>query len=228
MRADNYITAVNPLNSADPGPRRRPRALRQPGDQRVLRQLQQGRSVIPPAGDARHWDAVRRLSLADQSFEINVQLILDKTPAGQATFDWGWPKLMAAFDQMERDAATYAGFDVGHASNLQTLSYFDRCCRAGPRGVRHRRDLRLDRDPPDAGWPRGSPSAIERPSVQGHFGKDFTGDVERRAALQAGSVARPWPFAVGERGADRTLLLADPERPKGLDHAGRGRPPPTW
>ena len=173
-REGHDITALNPLNKVptlvpDDG-----RALY--GSQVICEYFDSfnaGAPLFPSAGDAR-WDALRRLSLADQSFEINVQMILDKSPAGQGTFDWGWPKLMRAFDQMERDAATYGAFDVGHASTLQTLSYFDRCCRQGFEmfGVAETYDWTATR-PRLAAW---FATAVERPSVQGHFGKDFTGD----------------------------------------------------
>lgn len=174
MREGHDITALNPLNKVptlvlDDG-----RALY--GSQVICEyfdSFNRTAPLYPPAGDAR-WDALRRLSLADQSFEINVQMILNKTPEGQATFDWAWPKLMRALDRMEHDAATYGAFDVGHASNLQTLSYFDRCCRQGLEvfGLTETYDWKASR-PKLAGW---FEAAIERPSVQGHFGKEFTGD----------------------------------------------------
>jgi glutathione S-transferase len=145
-------------------------------------------SLYPPAGDAR-WDALRRMSLADQSFEINVQIILAKTPEGRPTFDWGWPKLMKAMDQMELDAATYTGFDIGHAASLHMLSYFDRTCRAGYEvfDVTETYDWKATR-PTLAAW---YDKAIQRPSVQGHFNKEFTGDVsaEQLHAAVARAVA---------------------------------------
>lgn len=174
-RAENDITAVNPLNKVptlvlDDG-----RALY--GSQVILEYFDSfnpGTPLFPPSGDAR-WDALRRLSLADQSFEINVQITLDKTPQGQGTFDWGWRKLVAALDQMERDAASYAGFDVGHASNLQTLSYFDRSCRAGFQvfGQAEVYDFKAGR-PTLAAWYE---KTLERPSVRWHFQKDYEGDM---------------------------------------------------
>src|SRR5947208_41036 len=162
-REGHDITALNPLNKVptlvlDDG-----RALY--GSQVICEYFDSFNSMaplFPSAGDVR-WDAVRRLSLADQSFEINVQIILDKTPTGQATFDWGWPKLTRAFDQMERDAATYGAFDIGHASTLQTLSYFDRCCRQGLEGfgVNEIYDWTASRPRLAAWFAKG----IERPSV---------------------------------------------------------------
>jgi hypothetical protein len=81
---------------------------------------------------------------------------------------------MRAFDQMERDAATYGAFDVGHASTLQTLSYFDRCCRQGLQvfAINETYDWTASR-PRLAAW---FAKAIERPSVRWHFGKEFRGD----------------------------------------------------
>ena len=183
-REGHDITALNPLNKVPTLALDDGRALY--GSQVICEyfdSFNRTAPLYPPAGDAR-WDAVRRLSLADQSFEINVQMILDKTPAGQATFDWGWPKLLRAFDQMERDAATYGAFDVGQAGALQTLSYFDRCCRQGFEvfGVNETYDWTATRPRLAAWFAKG----IQRPSVQAHFGKDFTGDVgveQLRAAV---------------------------------------------
>ncbi len=175
LRADNHITAVNPLNKVPTLALDDGRALY--GSQVICEYFDSFNAetpLFPPAGDAR-WDALRRLSLADQSFEINVQVTLNRGPEGRSTFDWGWPKLMAAFDQMERDAATYVGFDVGHASNLQTLSYFDRAARQGYEvfDIAQTYDWTVGR-PALAAW---YDKAIERPSVQWHYQKDYAGDV---------------------------------------------------
>jgi glutathione S-transferase len=175
LRADNHITLVNPLNKVPTLTLDDGRALY--GSQVICEYFDSFNvhaPLFPPAGDAR-WDALRRLSLADQSFEITVQVTLNRSPEGRATFDWGWPKLMAAFDQMERDAASYAGFDVGHASNLQTLSYFDRAARQGYEvfDIAQTYDWKVGR-PALAAW---YDKAIERPSVQWHYQKDYEGDV---------------------------------------------------
>jgi glutathione S-transferase len=175
LRPDNNITAVNPLNKVptlvlDDG-----RALY--GSQVICEYFDSfntGAPLFPPSGDAR-WDALRRLSLADQSFEINVQVTLNRTPEGRGTFDWGWPKLMAAFDQMERDAAGHRGFDVGDASTLQTLSYFDRAARQGYEvfDLTGTYDWKATR-PKLAAW---YDEAIQRPSVRWHYLVDYDGDV---------------------------------------------------
>lgn len=175
LRADNHITAVNPLNKVPTLALDDGRALY--GSQVICEyfdSFNKGVPLFPPSGDAR-WDALRRLSLADQSFEINVQVTLNRTAEGRATFDWAWPKLMAAFDQMERDADSYVGFDVGHASNLQTLSYFDRSCRQGYEvfDIAETYDWKASR-PTLAAW---YDEALERPSVRWHYNKDYEGDM---------------------------------------------------
>jgi glutathione S-transferase len=175
MRAEHDITAVNPLSKVPTLALDDGRALY--GSQVICEYLDSFNTVaplFPPSGETR-WDALRRLSLADQSFEINVQVTLNRTPEGRATFDWGWPKLMAAFDQMERDAAEYSGFDVGHAGALQTLSYFDRAARQGYEmfDLAETYDWKATR-PALAAW---YDKAIQRPSVQWHYLVDYEGDV---------------------------------------------------
>jgi glutathione S-transferase len=183
-REDHDISAVNPLGKVptlvlDDG-----RALY--GSQVICEYLDSLSTTRPlyPAGEAR-WDALRRLSLADQSFEINVEVTLARGQADQARFDWGWPKLIRALDQMERDATDYSGFDVGHAGTLHMLSYFDRASKQGYEmfGQTQTYDWTATR-PTLAAW---YAEAIKRPSVQWHFEKDYDGDTGA-AQLQAAVV----------------------------------------
>jgi glutathione S-transferase len=191
LRADNHITPVNPLNKVPTLALDDGRALY--GSQVICEYFDSFNTrapLYPASGEAR-WDALRRLSLADQSFEINIQITLNRTPEGRSTFDWGWPKLMAALDQMERDAAGYTGFDVGHAGNLQTLSYFDRAARQGYEvfDITPTYDWKATR-PTLAAW---YDEAIQRPSVQWHYLKDYEGDVSAEnlhAAIAAVLAAR--------------------------------------
>ncbi len=183
LRPEHDITSVNPLNKVPTLTLDDGEALY--GSQVVCEYLDRlggAPRLFPQAGHAK-WDAIRRLSLADQTFEVTVQVTLNRNPEGRATFDWGWKKIMAAFDQMERDAATYTGFDVGHASNLQTLSYFDRSCKQGYEVF----DIMTPYD-----WTIGRPTlaawyaeAIQRPSVQWHYNKDYTGDVSAENVARA-------------------------------------------
>ena len=174
LREGHDISTLNPLNKVPTLALDDGRALY--GSQVVceyLDSLSRGTPLYPPAGPER-WDALRRLSLADQSFEINVQATLDRTPAGLATFEWAWPKLMRALDQMERDAHTLGTFDIGQAGTLQALSYFDRSCRLVFEvfGMTPAYDWTATR-PTLAAW---YARAIERPSVSAHFPGEFTGD----------------------------------------------------
>ena len=193
LRPEHDITPVNPLNKVPTLAMDDGRAFY--GSQLVCEyfdSLNKGTPMFPPAGDAR-WDAVRRLALADQTFEVNVQVTLNRTAEGRSTFDWGWKKIMAALDQMERDEATYTGFDVGHASNLQTLSYFDRSCKQGYEvfDIMEPYDWTVGR-PKLAAW---YAEAIQRPSVQWHYNKDYTGDVSNE------NVARAVAEVLAARGA---------------------------
>ena len=174
LREEHDISAVNPLQKVPTLALDDGRALY--GSQVICEyfdSFNKTAALYPPVGDAR-WDALRRLSLADQSFEINVQVALARGQADRATFDWGWPKLIRALDQMERDAAGYSGFDVGHAGTLHMLSYFDRAARQGYEmfGLADVYDWTATR-PALAAW---YARAIQRPSVQWHFNKDYDGD----------------------------------------------------
>ena len=174
LREDHDITAVNPLQKVPTLALDDGQALY--GSQVICEYLDsfnRTNPLYPPSGDAR-WDALRRLSLADQAFEINVQVTLAKPAVDRATFDWGWPKLIRALDQMERDAATYSGFDIGHAGTLHMLSYFDRAAKQGYEmfGVADAYDWTATR-PTLKAW---YAEAIRRPSVQWHFNKDYEGD----------------------------------------------------
>ena len=174
LREGHDITALNPLNKVPTLALDDGRTLY--GSQVICEYFDSFNTTAPlfPAGGDARWDALRRLSLADQAFEINVQLTLNKTPEGRAVFDWAWPKLMRAFDQMERDVATLGVFDIGQAGSLQTLSYFDHACSQGLEvfGLTETHDWRATR-PKLAEW---FAAAIERPSVQARFRKPFTGD----------------------------------------------------
>jgi len=174
LREDHDISAVNPLQKVPTLALDDGRALY--GSQVICEYLDSFNHtapLYPPSGDAR-WDALRRLSLADQAFEINVQVTLARPAAERATFDWGWPKLIRALDQMEHDAGGYSGFDVGHAGTLHMLSYFDRAAKQGYEmfGLADTYDWTVGR-PKLWAW---YAEAIRRPSVQWHFNKDYDGD----------------------------------------------------
>jgi len=191
LREGHDISALNPLGKVptlvlDDG-----RALY--GSQVICEYLDSFNKqapLYPASGDAR-WDALRRLSLADQSFEINVEVTLARPKGDESRFQWGWPKLMRALDRMERDAEGYAGFDIGHAGTLHMLSYFDRAAKQGYEmfGVAETYDWTATR-PTLAAW---YAQAIQRPSVQWHFQKEYEGDTsaeQLRAAVAEAVGAR--------------------------------------
>ena len=134
-----------------------------------------GKRLYPPEGPAR-WDAVRRLALADTLFEVTVVMALERLepPPREMVFKWHWPKVVRAVDQMEEDVAKgFDSFDVGQASALHGLSYLDRQTGRG-----------LHPPVPDGwNWRDGRPAltawwddAIQRPSVQSHFNKEYEGE----------------------------------------------------
>ena len=174
LRENHDISAINPLGKVPTLALDDGRTLY--GSQVICEYLDSFNTEAPlyPAGGDARWDALRRLSLADQSFEINVEVTLARAPQDRSTFYRGWPKLRRALDQMERDAASYSGFDIGHAGTLHMLSYFDRAARQGYEmfGLSEAYDWTLGR-PTLAAWYE---RAVQRPSVRWHFQKDYDGD----------------------------------------------------
>ena len=139
-----------------------------------LDSLSKKKKLYPRSGPAR-WDALRRLALADTTFESTVTLALEKTeqPYRESVFAWYWPKIERALDQMEADAAVTKGFDIGHAGTLHALSYLDRQVGKGlPAPVPKNYDWREGRPHLKAWWDK----AVKRPSVVAHFNKDYIGD----------------------------------------------------
>ena len=175
MRDGYSIAAINPLHKVP--------TLALPdgavlyGSQVVveyLDSLSKGKKLYPKAGPAR-WDALRRLALADTTFESTVNLALEKIEKAPRpeVFNWYWPKIERAVDQMEIDAAKLKSFDIGQASTLHALSYLDRQVGKGlPAPVPSGYDWRVGR-PKLAAW---YAKAIKRPSVTAHFNKDYIGD----------------------------------------------------
>ncbi|MCB2109377.1 MAG: glutathione S-transferase [Rhodobacteraceae bacterium] len=144
--------------------------------------LSKKKKLYPKAGPAR-WDALRRLALADTTFEVtvNVALELNEKPRRQSVFDWYWPKIVRALDQMEEDAKKLKGFDIGQASTLHALSYLDRQLgKSLPAPVPRGYDWRDGRPKLTAWWKK----AIKRPSVKSHFKKDYVGDQSPEFAQQ--------------------------------------------
>ena len=138
-------------------------------------QSRSGKRLYPSEGAAR-WDALRRLALADTLFEVTVIMALEslEKPPREMVFKWNWPKVVRAVDQMEQDAAIgFEAFDIGQASALHGLSYLDRQTARGlhapvPSGW----NWRHSRPALTAWWD----DAIQRPSVQSHFNKEYEGE----------------------------------------------------
>ncbi len=137
-----------------------------------------GRKLYPEPGPAR-WDAVRRLGLADQTFEITVMVIQEGwQPLEKRRIEYYrmmWPKIIAACDVMEEDAKGFGdNFDIGHVAMLHCLSYLDFV------------NLFYESDDPlypNYNWRKGRPTlekwyeeAVKRPSVQAFYMKEYQGD----------------------------------------------------
>ena len=144
------------------------------------------RRMYPDPGPAR-WDAITRLALCDTIFESTVQMVAEQWQEPEQwnpqVFERLWPKFIRSLDWLDSEAAKgWATFDVGHASMLHAISY-----------IGFRADFYEAKDPihPNFDWRENRPAlaawydtSIQRPSVQSHFNKDFTGDTSA-ARLQA-------------------------------------------
>ena len=136
------------------------------------------RRLYPEPGPAR-WDAITRLALCDTMFELTVQMVMEgwqpEEERRESLYRFIWPKLKRGLDRLEEGASNgWNDFDIGHASALHMLSYTE-----------FRFNFYGDKDPvePDFDWRKGHPSlqawyeeALQRPSVQSHYNKDFEGD----------------------------------------------------
>lgn len=144
------------------------------------------RKMYPEPGPAR-WDAITRLALGDTIFETTVQMVAEQWQEPEQwnmrVFESLWPKYIRALDGLEQQAAGWTDFDIGHAALLHAISYLG-----------FRAEFYEAKDPihPDFSWREGRPAlsdwfdaAIERPSVQSHYNKDYDGDTSAERCQQA-------------------------------------------
>lgn len=145
------------------------------------------RRMYPEAGEKR-WDALTRLAMSDTIFETTVQMVAEQWQEPEQwnmrVFKSLWPKYIRALDRLEHDAREgWDEFDVGHAAMLHAISYLG-----------FRAEFYEAKDPiyPDFNWRIGRPAlsnwfdeAIQRPSVQSHYQKDFAGDDSAARCQQA-------------------------------------------
>lgn len=136
------------------------------------------RRMYPAPGPAR-WDAVTRLALSDTIFEGTVQMVAEQWQEPEQwnmfVFERLWPKFIRGLDWLNKEAVKgWHDFDVGHAAMLHAISYLG-----------FRAEFYEAKDPiyPNFDWREGRPAlsdwydeAVQRPSVQSHYNKDFTGD----------------------------------------------------
>lgn len=136
-----------------------------------------GARIFPEPGPAR-WDAITRMATGDSMFESIVQMGMETWLPREEwrikLFDWLTPKIARTLDAMEAQVAGWSGFDIGHVALIQGISYLD--CRSNcyQDGAFFERPYEWRADHPKlAAWYE---AAIERPSVQYHFNKDYEGD----------------------------------------------------
>jgi len=158
-----------------------------------LDSLSRGEPLYPAGGLAR-FDALRRLSLGDALFECAVQMSMEcwREPAERRTalFEWLWPKVTRSFDVLEREAADWRRFDIGHAGLLQGVSYIDGWAGGRDDIPGNPCGQWRSRWPGLAEW---FAAACERPSVRSHYRRPYDGDTspeQHRAAVEAVLAAR--------------------------------------
>ncbi|MGI9225870.1 MAG: glutathione S-transferase family protein [Woeseiaceae bacterium] len=148
-------------------------------------------SVRPlyPEGGAERFDALRRLALGDAIFEFAVQMSMEgwREPPDRRhdLYDWLWPKVERALDQLERESAGWNGFDIGHVGTLQGISYLDAWAAGRADIFGNRCEQWQRRWPALASW---FDEVILRPSVQSHYRVPYTGDTspeQHGAAVRA-------------------------------------------
>jgi glutathione S-transferase len=180
-QGDSYsIAAINPLNKVPTLATETGQVIF--GSQSIVEYLDNqsssGRHLYPAVADKR-WDALTRLALADTMFETTVQLVMEGwQPRDQqriSLFQWIWPKIIRGLDRLEKSCARgFDGFDIGQAAMLHAISYMDFRIR-----------FYSAKDPlyPEFDVFAGRPAlqawygqALQRPSVQCHYNKDFAGD----------------------------------------------------
>jgi glutathione S-transferase len=173
LRNGYSVAAINPLHKVPTLALKDGTVLY--GSQTIAEYLDfAGKKKLFPKPGPKRWDALRRMALADTVFEITVNMALEKAenPIRPNVYTWYWPKVVRALDQMEHDAATLKGFDVGQAATLHALSYLNRQLGKGLMPpVPANYDWRKGRPKLTAWWNK----ALMRPSVKSHFNKDFTG-----------------------------------------------------
>lgn len=130
-----------------------------------------------PAEGVQRFDALRRLAIGDAIFELAVQLSMEGWREEQDRradlYQWLWPKIDASMQQLNREAADWSSFDIGHVGSLQGISYLN-AWAAGNDNIPENicSDWR-------ARWPTLSnwfDVSVQRPSVRSHYQIPFDGD----------------------------------------------------
>jgi glutathione S-transferase len=137
--------------------------------------LHEGPKMFPASGRAR-FTALRQMMLGEGVFEAAVALDLESwREVGDRradTVERQWLKIVRALDQMERDAARYDGFHIGHICTAGGLSRLD--YRVTAFGAI------LDQIDPFYEWREGRPTladwydeVLERPAMRFTIDRDL-------------------------------------------------------
>ncbi|MDH3481448.1 MAG: glutathione S-transferase N-terminal domain-containing protein [Gammaproteobacteria bacterium] len=146
------------------------------------------RPLFPERGRIR-FDALRRLALGDAIFEFAVQMSMEgwRDPKNRRRdlYEWLWPKIERALDQLEHETATWTGFDIGHVGTLQGVSYLDAWASDRADIIGNPCEHWRQRWPALADW---FGESLLRPSVQSHYRVPYAGDTspeQHAAAIKA-------------------------------------------
>lgn len=132
-----------------------------------------------PRDETARWDALTRMAMSDTIFEKTVQMVAEQWQEPEqwnmTVFERAWVKFDKALDSLDQQAMRgWNDFDIGHAAMLHAISYLG-----------FRAEFYEAKDPlyPNYNWREGRPNlsawydeAMQRPSVQAFYMKDFEGD----------------------------------------------------
>jgi len=131
-----------------------------------------------PRDSTQRWNALRRMALADTTFELTVALVLETAfhspeHPRQPLFAWLWPKIERALATMDSECLQVRQFNIGCAATLHAITYLDMIINDGHLAkYREHLDWRAQA-PRLSDWLEGH---LKQDYVRWHFGIDYEGD----------------------------------------------------